>query len=63
MFIHPYNQINIIASIKVCALPISSFGVIKSCEDKMLVNVAANGYDNGISTVMQALLKAYVGVY
>ena len=27
-------------------------GIIKSCEEKTLVNVVANGYNNGISTAM-----------
>ena len=37
---------------KVLALPISLFGVMKFCEEKMVFNVFVSGYNNGISTAM-----------
>ena len=40
-----------------CTLPISSVGVIKPREEKMLIDVVVNGYNNGISTATQALKK------
>ena len=65
MFVCPYNPINNFvltseyckATIIVCILLISSVGIIKPREENMLVDVIANGYNNGISTAMQVLKK------
>ena len=40
-----------------CALLISSVGIIKPCEENILVDVNVNGYNNVISTTMQVLKK------